>query len=802
MAIVRAYVDADGSGAVSAGDALVSGATITLLDTRSGGTLTAQTDASGVARFDALPPGSYTVTMSGGTLPAGAVLATATNPTLVAPFRGDSVSQEFRFVLNPGTLAGQLFRDNNANGVFDTGDTPAPGMTVRLFSGTDTTAAPLATSSTNDAGEFTFTTLRPGAYTVVVTPLPTMTLVGGNVQQVTVGSGTPTAFDVLFTGNLISTISEIRDLPLQTGVAVVGVVTVGNGVLSGSQFYVQDATGGILVFGSITPGTQTGDSVRVVGAMGAFSGESQIVAPTGGSLSVERLGTGTVPAPRLQTVPQLLTGDTEGELVKVPNVEVVSVSGSATSSSYNVVVKDAAGTTMTIRVAAGTVGIPQPTWEVGRRYDVTGLVSMFNSVPQLKPRSLADVEARSAGTPIGEVRAMAFADSAGTRFDTVTVEAVVTAAQRNFGSTSSTSQSAYAQDGTGGILLFGIPADANLEVGDSIRVTGAIDWFGGELEVARFSSSSLLQVETLGTGTVPSPRTISGEQMLARTFESQLVRLGNVQVDSIGSVSSSGGYTVWVLTADGSRVQVRIENSGIGIPASSWTLGDYYTITGLLSRFGGHTSQLKPRSAADVVAGSAAVQTIEEARAFALNSPVTVEGVVIVAQGTFNAANVYIQDPTGGLQVFNVPTDMDLEVGELVRVSGLLGQFNQERQIVRFSSSEPPVITRLGFAAVPAPIVLSGAAVLGNAHEGELAMATGLEVKTVGTQFPTGTGSYNVTVTAPDGTTFTIRIDNRAVGITPDFWVVGGIYDVTGVLGSFNGGGQLKPRSPADAVRR
>jgi hypothetical protein len=193
---------------------------------------------------------------------------------------------------------------------------------------------------------------------------------------------------------------------------------------------------------------------------------------------------------------------------------------------------------------------------------------MFNSVPQVKPRSLADVEARSAGTPIGDVRAMAFADSIGATGDTVTIEGVVTARPAVLGSTSALNQTAYIQDATGGIAIFRVATELNVQEGDSLRVTGPIGWFNGELQLSGTATTSPLTIEKLGTGTIPATRTISGAQFLARSFEGSVVRLGNATADSITNVSgTSGGYTLWVTATDGSKLQVRIENTAIGIPA-------------------------------------------------------------------------------------------------------------------------------------------------------------------------------------------------------------------------------------------
>ena len=676
---IRAFVDADGSGAFAGGDVPIAGLAITLKATSGSATFSATTDAQGVASFAAVPPGSYTATLSGNP-PAGAVLATAESPVLVAPLDGSSLTGEFRFVYLPGSISGVLYRDNNANGVFDAGtDTPAPGLPVALYPATGAQA--LADTITSASGAFSFGTLRPGAYRVVVTPLPTMQIVGGDTIAVTVVAQNPLALPVLFTGNLLSTVAAVRAQPAGSVVAFEGIATVGVGIFStsttGNQFNVQDASGaGILILQvPLSSGIQAGDSVRVVGTTAVSAGELLVTSnPT-----ITRLAAGrTVPAPRVVTAAQVAastaTDPLQGLLVKVGGVVVDSVQG-GTAAGYNVYASDGANHRFIVRVSTAAVGIARSYWIAGRTYDVTGLLGNFNGA-QLKVRSPADVVLRSVATSIGNVRAAAFADSAGTRFDTVTVEAVVHTAQGTF-----RTDNAFIQDATGGILLFNVPAGAGLAVGDSIRVTAAIDWFNGELELVRFSSSSPPVIEDLGTGAMPLSRTISGLQFLSRSFEGQLIRLGSAVVDSVGAPTSAGAYTAFVTATDGSELQVRIEKTSIGIPGSTWVVGSAYDVVGALSHFRG-VPQVKPRSAADVTAGAAGVLTIAAAEARPAGDTVTVEGVVTAPVGIFGSAtgstiNAYIADGSGGIQIFGVPPADTLTLGDLVRVTGVMGAFSR-----------------------------------------------------------------------------------------------------------------------------
>jgi len=69
-------------------------------------------------------------------LPAGAVLTTATQVTIAAPFQGAELDAEFRFAFLPGAVSGVIFRDDNMSGDFESAeDTPAAGVPVALLAG-------------------------------------------------------------------------------------------------------------------------------------------------------------------------------------------------------------------------------------------------------------------------------------------------------------------------------------------------------------------------------------------------------------------------------------------------------------------------------------------------------------------------------------------------------------------------------------------------------------------------------------------------------------------------------------------
>ncbi|HEU0012459.1 MAG TPA: SdrD B-like domain-containing protein, partial [Longimicrobium sp.] len=594
---VRAYVDADGSGTFNAGDAPLAGMTVTAtgLD---GTAVQATTDAQGAAVFAGLEPGSYTLSMAGAA-PAGAVLATASTPVVIATSAGGAATAEFRFAYFPGTLSGVLFRDDNGNGVFDAAtDLPAPGITVQLFAGATASGTPVATTTTSAAGAYSFPTLRPGTYTLRFVAPPGITIVGGADQQVTVGANTPVTSNVRFTGNLTIPIVQAKTRALGSSVTVEGIVTTtlgeftSTGTPPAGNLYVQDATAGIQVFGiPVSEGLVPGDSIRVTGTLGTFSGEVQITTP---GLTVTKLGTGTPKTPRVVSGTELASRGLEGSLVRLNGLTVLGVGAQSTpTSSFNVTVQAPDGTVFTVRVE-GRTNVERPVFLVGQTYNISGIAAAFTAggvtSEQLKPRSTADVVRVSPST-IAEVKAAAVGSEVSTR-------GVVTTTLGEFTSTGTPPVgNLYIQDATGGIQVFGVPVSQGLVPGDSVTVTGTLGTFSGELQI----TTPNLAVTKVGTGTVPAPQVITGAQLASRAFEGSLVRVNDLVVNSVGNQSSTtSSYNVGVTAPDGTTFTVRVEGR-TNLERTAITVGATYDFVGIATAFSSGTpavvvEQLKPRS--------------------------------------------------------------------------------------------------------------------------------------------------------------------------------------------------------------
>lgn len=215
------------------------------------------------------------------------------------------------------------------------------------------------------------------------------------------------------------------------------------------------------------------------------------------------------------------------------------------------------------------------------------------------------------------------------------------------------------------------------------------------------------------------------------------------------------------------------------------------------------------------------ILTIRNARARAEPAQVAVLGNVTVAPGQITAnttvngvraSEIWVQDTSGGISVFPVPTsDSSLyPLGQRVLVTGVRSNNSGAAQIGT-TASVPTLATRTG-GSVVAPLSQTGTQVNALTNEGRLVTLSGFTVTSVGTASATS-GAYTVTGTTPDGQSVQVRVTGPATvngttylnnNIARTDWVVGSRYTVTGVLSRFTSGttvtAQIKTRQRSDVA--
>lgn len=187
----RIWMDADGDGVQDANEAGINSVTVNLYTDPDGDSIfdtlvaTTSTDENGNYNFDGLVSGAYVVEVNPLTLPAGVVwtqtgdpdefaqVATAadhrtTDPVILAP--GDVfVNADFGYqgdAANTHSIGDTIFLDVNADGLINVGEPGIDNVTVTLL---DSAGNPIAQTVTDANGQYIFSGLPDGIYSVVVT---------------------------------------------------------------------------------------------------------------------------------------------------------------------------------------------------------------------------------------------------------------------------------------------------------------------------------------------------------------------------------------------------------------------------------------------------------------------------------------------------------------------------------------------------------------------------------------------------------------------------------------------------------
>lgn len=171
------YYDKNNNGLFESGENPIPGTTVILFDAGGMQIATQITDATGFYKFDGLSAGNYRIVevqpvdyLDGKDTPGtigGTTVGTADNPgdTLrgVQLLWGDAGVQYNFGEIIPATIHGRVFYDPDQNLLLTPGDEAIAGVTVELL---DQNGTVIRTTQTNANGEYKFTGLPPGTYTV------------------------------------------------------------------------------------------------------------------------------------------------------------------------------------------------------------------------------------------------------------------------------------------------------------------------------------------------------------------------------------------------------------------------------------------------------------------------------------------------------------------------------------------------------------------------------------------------------------------------------------------------------------
>lgn len=289
------FTDTTGSGTLQSGETGIAGQTVFLNNDNTGAPDASNpstiTDSNGNYSFSDLAAGAYKVAV---VAPSGTTVTTSDLSATVSP--GGAV-QTVNVGEEPASIAGTVFTDVNDNQQFDTGDIGIAGRTVFINednSGTADGTNPKTT--TNSVGQFAFSGLAPGSYTIEEV-LPTGATLTTPAQTVTVKAG-QTASGVVF-GELPSISGNVFvDLngngTLDTGEPGVGGQTVfldidGSGKADGTNPQTTTDSSGNFAFGTEPAGSYKVEMVLPSNVTSSTSTQTVTVA-TGKTTSGVNIG--------------------------------------------------------------------------------------------------------------------------------------------------------------------------------------------------------------------------------------------------------------------------------------------------------------------------------------------------------------------------------------------------------------------------------------------------------------------------------------------------------------------------------
>lgn len=306
-----------------------------------------------------------------------------------------------------GALEGLAFFDADRNGLYDpaAGDNLVIGATVLARERGTTQTLSGGQAVTGSDGRFTIAALPAGTHDLFVdtTTTPVGVFFCQNPTPVTVDINLVRFIAVRGRQGCVIPIAEAEALGAGAFVTVQGIVTAAPGQLrsQGDNAYIEDGSGGVLLFGSALAGQgiAVGDRIEVSGDVALFNDELEIA----GALRVnEIVPQVTNPQPAAVSTATIAsagappTAPLQGRFVLVTRAQ--QMSAFASGGGRNAIFDDGSGPTE-IRIESGLIAnsadvATQFPYDPGapKCFDITGVVSTFRGTAQLKPRTLADMQ--------------------------------------------------------------------------------------------------------------------------------------------------------------------------------------------------------------------------------------------------------------------------------------------------------------------------------------------------------------------------------------------------------------------------
>ncbi len=449
------------------------------------------------------------------------------------------------------------------------------------------------------------------------------------------------------------TIAEAR-LELGNTVITSGIVTTPNLASSGeSDFAIQDETAAIILYtNQFDAGLVPGDLVTVTGEIQNYNGKLEVVPTVIEDVVLESQGN-DLPAFQYMTLSGLLTDpeSLEAELIEVFNVEIIDGTWPDPGNNANLTITDDGGVTiLTLRVDRHS--------DVDDMVAPTGLFNLKGNIGQydysepqdegyqIIPRYQTDIAEPDANlTTIFNARNAA----EGT---VLTTQGFITSPV--WGS----NRIDYGlQDATGGIALFLYGSTLELQIGDFIQVTGAIEQYNGKAEIV---PADVADITVIGQGNpIPAVQELTIADFLAdpESYESEILKFTTATI--IGGTWPSPGNDANLTITDVSEAELTMRvDKDTDVDEGLEPQGTF-ELTGLSGQYDSSDPydsgyQILPRFYADIVV-LGDISPVFTSVTFAPENPTPDDVVTITAEivddGTVTAQIIYVVNDSPDMEV-------------------------------------------------------------------------------------------------------------------------------------------------------
>jgi DNA/RNA endonuclease YhcR with UshA esterase domain len=319
-----------------------------------------------------------------------------------------------------------------------------------------------------------------------------------------------------------------------------------------------------------------------------------------------------------------------------------------------------------------------------------------------------------------------------TNGDTIEVVGVVTSP--NLGAASSYS-SYFIQDSTAGIDVYS-PTLMNFNIGDSVFVIGTVDQYNGLEEIVPLVGDSLHFGLLKQGAALPQPKhlTLSGFAIAqnAEMYEGQLIELDSLYKTSGTWPASGSSASIYVSNFGGTtKVQLYI-NKNTDVPGTKEHLYPV-DVVGVVSQYGTDSTgyEIIPPDTTDIwkTPGLPSLATIAQAKIDANGDLIPDHKVtgdtlmifgVITTPNMGSTTNYFMQDATGGIDVFKSGSPLSFSRGDSVSATGKITQYRGLTEISLLDSAHFVLLKHNAVIPKPKHLTLHQYVLGAEGYEGSL----------------------------------------------------------------------------------